>query len=75
MTWVNYFDKVGVMERLNTLQLRIELAKIDKSRAWLARQLGFSRQYLTQLVQAESTKYVGEIAYILDIDKEDLIRY
>ena len=61
------------MDKLNTLQLRIELAKIDKSRAWLARQMGFTRQYLTQLVQSKSLKYVGEIAYILDIDKDDLI--
>jgi len=61
------------MDKLNTLQLRIELAKIDKSRAWLARQMGFTRQYLTQLVQSKSVKYVGEIAYILDIDKDDLI--
>jgi len=61
------------MDKLNTLQLRIELAKIDKSRAWLARQMGFTRQYLTQLVQSKSLKYVGEIAYILDIDPKDLI--
>ena len=61
------------MDKLNTLQLRIELAKIDKSRTWLARQMGFTRQYLTQLVQSKSLKYVGEIAYILDIDKDDLI--
>ena len=61
------------MNKLNTLQLRIELAKIDKSRAWLARQMGFTRQYLTQLVQSKSLKYVGEMAYILDIDPKDLI--
>ena len=62
------------MEKLNTLNLRIELAKINKSHAWLAGKLGFSRQYLSQLVKAENPRRVHQIADVLGVDPKDLIK-
>jgi len=62
------------MEKLDTQKLRIELAKINKSHAWMARKLGFSRQYLSQLVKAENAKHVYRMASVLGIKIQDLIK-
>jgi len=62
------------MEKLDTQQLRIELARIKKSHAWLAGKLGFSRQYLMELVKDENPRCVYRIASILGIKIEDIIK-
>jgi hypothetical protein len=62
------------MEKLDTQKLRIELARINKSHAWLAGKLGFSRQYMRQLVKTENARCVYRIASILEINIEDLIK-
>ncbi len=62
------------METLDKQKLRMELARINKSHAWLARQLGFSRQYLNFLIKKESTKNIEDIAQILDVTKQALIK-
>jgi len=62
------------MKKLDPKKLRIQLAIINKSHAWLARQLGFSRQYLGQLVKAENPRCATRMAKILKIRKKDLIK-
>jgi hypothetical protein len=62
------------MDTLDTQKLRIELAKIDRSHAWLARKLGFSRQYMGWLTKTESVKYVDEMAEALNMYRSDLIK-
>ena len=62
------------MEQLDAQKLRIELAKINKSHAWLAYQLGFSRQYLGQLVKAESGRCIDDMAKVLKVNPKSLIK-
>jgi len=62
------------MDILDKQKLRMELARINKSHAWLARRLGFSKQYLSELIKKESTKHVEDIAEILDTTKRSLIK-
>ena len=64
------------MKKLDTLdkqKLRVELAKIDRSHAWLARQLGFSRQYMNWITKTQSVKCVDRMAEVLNLEREDLI--
>ena len=62
------------METLDKQKLRMELARINKSHAWLARKLGFSKQYLSFLIKKESLKNIEDIAEILDVTKRSLIK-
>lgn len=60
--------------KLNKIKLRMELARIDKSHAWLAKKLGFnSRQAFYHYLKAGRTDHVQKIADILQIDPNDLI--
>ena len=60
--------------KLNKRKLRIELARIDCSHAWLAKELGFnSRQAFYYYLNAGRTDQVQKIADILQIDPNDLI--
>lgn len=61
------------MEKLDTYNLRIALAKINKNYSWLAKQMGFTRQYIHHIVKTGSTKHIDKIAKILDLDIKDLI--
>jgi hypothetical protein len=62
------------MEILDRQKLRIELAKINKSHAWLAKKLGFSRQYMGWLTKTQSVKCVDEMAEVLNMKREDLVK-
>ena len=59
--------------KLNTQKIRIELAIINKSQAWLAKQMGYTRQYINFLMKRKSVLRVNEMATILGIDPNDLI--
>jgi hypothetical protein len=62
------------MEILDTQKLRIELAKINKSHAWLAKQIGFSRQYMGWIVKTKSVVRIDDMAEVLNMGREDLIK-
>jgi DNA-binding Xre family transcriptional regulator len=59
---------------LNTLKLRVELAKIEKNQTWLADQIGVSRQYVAQLIKNKRLSRVEDFARVLKIEVRDLIR-
>jgi len=63
------------MEKLDNTKLRVELARFDKSRSWLARALGLSKQYFhLKLKKGRADEYIDRIATILGIPREDLIK-
>ena len=62
------------MAKLDTLKLRVELAKIDKNYAWLARQIGYTRAYISYIVKNESLMHIEKIASTLGLKTKDLIK-
>lgn len=62
------------MEILDTQKLRVELAKINKSHAWLARELGFSKQYMGWIVKTKSVVRIDDMAETLNMKRKDLIK-
>ena len=62
------------MDILDTRKLRIELAKIDHNYAWLAKEIGYTRQYITYLVKNKSIQHVDKIADALGLAPKDLIK-
>jgi hypothetical protein len=61
-------------EELDTYRLRVELAKINRSRQWLAEKIGYTRQYVYYLVKNKSIKHVEKMANALGLDPKDLIK-
>ena len=62
------------MDILDTQKLRIELAKINKSYSWLAKEIGYTRQYMNYLVKTESTRHIKKMAEAMDMEVHDLIK-
>ena len=75
LTKANLFEIILRMEnKLNKIKLRMELARINKNRSWLAKQLGFkSRQAFFHYWKSDRTDQVQRIADILQIDPNDLV--
>lgn len=57
---------------LDDLNLRIELARKNKSMAWLAREIGVTRQYIWALVKSKSISRVNDFARVLGVDPKIL---
>lgn len=67
-------NKMNVtIEKLNITRIRVELAKIDKNQSWLAKQLGYTRAYISHLIKTKSLKHVDKFAEVFDLDPKDLI--
>ena len=64
----------GGMEKLNTMRVRIELAKLDKNWAWLGRQIGYTRQYMHHIKTTGKLTIVDKMAKALNVDTKDLIQ-
>ena len=61
------------MQKLNTLKLRVRLAELDKPKAWLAREIGISRQYMHHIIKCKKVNHIQKIASVLGIDAGDLV--
>ena len=53
--------------KLNRLQVRRELAEVDKPYAWLARKIGISRQAFWYSYSSESIKHVEKMAGVFGV--------
>jgi hypothetical protein len=58
---------------LNVLKVRYELFKIDKSKAWLAGQIGVSRQNFHYCLRRKGLQHVETIAGVFKINVNDLL--
>ena len=61
--------------RINTEKIKEELGRIDRSQAWLARQLGVKPQTIYAALNngARSFSTIERIAEVLKVDPKDLI--
>ncbi len=61
------------MKKLNLDKLRVELARINQSRAWLARALGISKQcFHLQCKEGRADQHVPEIEKIIGIQRSKI---
>ena len=66
-------EKYKEMFELDDIRVDIELAKLRKSRSWLAEQLGMTRQRYGYYHNSRSIKYVDEISDIFGVKVYDLL--
>jgi hypothetical protein len=60
-------------QKLDTTRLRVELAKINKTRTWLAEQCGCTKQNISHIIKHQRINLVFEMSEALKIDPKDLI--
>jgi len=58
---------------LNLIKVRVELARLNKNQAWLAAQVGETRQRFNYYFLIKSLKHVDQIAKVLGINTQELI--
>jgi len=58
---------------INRTKIRVELAKRNKKKTWLARELGITRQGMHYIFESGSLKRLSDIARILEVDEHELI--
>jgi len=59
---------------LNTEKIKKELERIGETQAWLAKQLGVSRQRVYQILSDGSIKNADRLGRVFDIEPKDLIK-
>jgi hypothetical protein len=60
---------------LNTKKIQKELERQGKTKAWLARQLGISRQNLHYILTARPVSKTVRMAEVFEFEPKDLITY
>jgi len=58
---------------LDCLRVRVELAKLNKSQAWLARQCNTSKQNFNIHFKKRGLRFAGQIAKILNVPLKDIL--
>ena len=58
--------------KISKLKIRVELAKIGKNQTWLAKQLGYTRSYISYLIGKNDQRYLDEMAKAIGVDHKDL---
>jgi len=63
------------MKQLNDLQIRMELARLNRNQAWLAEQIGVSRQYLNWMVRNRKVnrRRIRQIASVFGCPEKYLV--
>lgn len=61
---------------LNRKKIELELERLGKTKSWLAREMGATRQWIDQIINDDSGKTLETISKIgkaLGVDPKDLI--